>query len=142
MNTTKPASTLAKTHLPNTIEHAPVCATPGPWVVCEQYTDRAVFPIGYECGDGAIRILAEVNSCSGTPDKQRANAALIASAPMLQLTITDLHEHIRNLVARIAELQRECDELRQSNTRLIEHIAAMDDPAGDIAAIRDGRSEP
>ncbi len=78
--------------------------TPGPWIVCEPYTDRAVFPIGYARGDGATNIIAEVNSQGGTPDQQRANAALIASAP-------ELAARIANLESLLAEKQRQCDRL-------------------------------
>ncbi len=59
--------------------------TPGPWKVCEQYTDRAVYPISHPIDNDnqAVSILAEVNSCGGTKEQCQANARLIAAAPDL-----------------------------------------------------------
>lgn len=53
--------------------------SPGPWVVLEPYTDRAVFPIAYE-KENAFFIFAEVNSQGGTPEQCRANADCMAAA--------------------------------------------------------------
>jgi hypothetical protein len=57
--------------------------TPGPWHVLHQYTDRRVFPIGEDNGDGSHTIIAEANALGGTEENWGANARLIAAAPDL-----------------------------------------------------------
>lgn len=56
--------------------------------VLAPYTDRNVFPIAVRDGN-AFRIIAEVNSCGGTPEQQKRNAVLLASAPKLLLALQD-----------------------------------------------------
>lgn len=59
--------------------------TPGPWVVLERYTDRNAIPIGYEVGNGATSIFAEVHGGGGVRGLSEgdANARLISAAPDL-----------------------------------------------------------
>jgi hypothetical protein len=76
--------------------------TPGPWHVLHQYTDRRVFPIGEDNGDGSHTIIAEANSLGGTEENWGANARLIAAAP-------DLLAKLQNMVAVFN--QKEIDPL-------------------------------
>lgn len=75
--------------------------TPGPWQVCEKYTDRHVYPIGHPVGADYkhISILAEVNSCGGTPDQCKANARLIAAAPQLLAALQRLAMQTEGTIA-------------------------------------------
>jgi len=101
--------------------------TPGHWVVCEPYTNRAVFPIGYVREDGAIQIIAEVNSQGGTPDKQRANAELIAAAPDLLQMRNKLFEEVKRLRAEANTLLEQRDSFIAA-LQDIAHRGPLDDP--------------
>ncbi len=64
--------------------------TLGPWTVLPQYTNRAVYPIGYKIDHCSHGILAEVNSQGGMEADCTANARLIASAPELLAALQSL----------------------------------------------------
>ena len=121
MKSQKAAPALAQTNVGtmpmySTYPHTTANATPGPWRVLEPYTDRAVFPIGYDRGDGATNILAEVNSQGGTPEQCVANAALIASAPDLLAERDSLRSELaavnESLEFSIQSYHREKEERR------------------------------
>lgn len=62
----------------------------GSWRVLPPYTNGTSFLIGCDRKDGATDILAEVNSCGGTPDQCPAYARLMAAAPDLLAALKDL----------------------------------------------------
>jgi hypothetical protein len=77
------------------------------WIVLEPYTNRSVFPIGYQAEDHAIHIIAEVNSNGGTPSEQVKTARLIAAAPQLVQGLNDALDWLSELgYKKTPEFQR------------------------------------
>src|SRR5688572_1254547 len=94
-------------------------ATKTPWLVCEPYTNRAVFPIGYKLPDGATAIIGEFNSCGGANDECSANARLAVQA-------VNEHAALNAVAEAAANLAHECVPNSEKNMpRLREFWAAQ-----------------
>ena len=81
--------------------------TQGPWVVDEDYEDEEQQAIGIvKEGHGyiaGIHILASSNNGEGFTSEDRANATLIAAAPVMYLELQNIVEGLTDEITRIIE---------------------------------------